>query len=763
MNFVMLLGVTGLVVKSIWADDEEIYVDKALGIMLTSKGYVVADNRAAMISTFVRVPNPVEHENLCDLGCARDADIIASWLFKADCVATGANKKGRNAVSHTIIEFMRMDDANGNVRLGAQNCLVECLRHAECEGFNVDKDSKGVVCGLRNRVLEQRELIPKLGSMEYNLTCVAGANRTRACEEILLADKLNYMLAMEDRKFVQKHWSVVNRLIKDSNEGEGRAKRSALGGTVFGGIVGFLATGFSFQETRQLQRHVQKFAQNYNEFKDRQLKFNEDQVNFNKEVLEVLKGLETNVRRELAHLHCKVNNLGYYLMNTRRLLEWRSFLYSLFKDVLSGAMVGPISTLIFTRENVRTIVEKTDLLRGTIYEDNLTLAYRLGTMYIADKSVCEGSFCVHVVLKLPIIKKSGLKVMFDVQQSGVKHEGVCSRFDLPHTVYKEHGKFYRLESPSCTMLSNLKLCTSSINGSKIEMPCITNREGCRPVLERCSTKIVQSSGGVLIRTDEEIRSSSIGDPDTFDEEKVMDNGILFLNFSIVGDVLVGRLKISGMRTVVLEKVIELENPDIWLQFLKNESKQLARQNLTNLVGMLDEQKQVLDSIDRREVEIAGSFWWLSPVIMVFSLMGIGYCVLAKWGVPCSRCRIGGEKMGSHSKSSDEYEDETVDEVRNVKRTCRGDRLNLIENRVYDKLSYANLKQDEEGEPSRLSMTNSDEGEEEGTLKIVDREVLAVKGQGHSEGGIKKRGGQKRKLYEVHYPGAVPNQKFINQQ
>ena len=43
----------------------------------------------------------------------------------------------------------------------------------------------------------------------------------------------------------------------------------------------------------------------------------------------------------------------------------------------------------------------------------------------------------------------------------------------------------------------------------------------------------------------------------------------------------GRLKVSGMRTVVLEKVIELENPDIWLQFLKNESKQLARQNLTN--------------------------------------------------------------------------------------------------------------------------------------------------------------------------------------
>ena len=67
-------------------------------------------------------------------------------------------------------------------------------------------------------------------------------------------------------------------------------------------------------------------------------------------------------------------------------------------------------------------------------------------------------------------------------------------------------------------------------GREIEMPCITNREGCRPVLERCSIKIVQSSGGVLIRTDEEIRSSSIGDPDTFDEEKVMDNGVLFLNF-----------------------------------------------------------------------------------------------------------------------------------------------------------------------------------------------------------------------------------------
>ena len=45
-------------------------------------------------------------------------------------------------------------------------------------------------------------------------------------------------------------------------------------------------------------------------------------------------------------------------------------------------MVGSISTVIFFKDNTRAIVKETELLRGTIYEEIPTLAYRLGTMSI---------------------------------------------------------------------------------------------------------------------------------------------------------------------------------------------------------------------------------------------------------------------------------------------------------------------------------------------------------------------------------------------
>ena len=188
---------------------------------------------------------------------------------------------------------------------------------------------------------------------------MVGTNKSRACEQILSEDKLNYLIVQEDRKFVKKHWEIVNRLIQDSGvsemEEKSRKKRGLLGGTLIGGVVGFLATGFSFQETRQLKSHVNKFIEDYNEFKRRQIKFNEDQVSFNQKILEIFKGLGNGVQRELAHIHCKINNLGYYLLNTRRLLEWKSYLYQLYKDVVAGSMIGPISTVIFTKENIEKI------------------------------------------------------------------------------------------------------------------------------------------------------------------------------------------------------------------------------------------------------------------------------------------------------------------------------------------------------------------------------------------------------------------------
>jgi len=81
-------------------------------------------------------------------------------------------------------------------------------------------------------------------------------------------------------------------------------------------------------------------------------------------------------------------------------------------------MVGSISTVIFIKDNTRAIVKETELLRGTIYEEIPTLAYRLGTMSLSieEKSISKDRFVILVVLKLPIIKRKELKVMCSRQE-----------------------------------------------------------------------------------------------------------------------------------------------------------------------------------------------------------------------------------------------------------------------------------------------------------------------------------------------------------
>ena len=200
------------------------------------------------------------------------------------------------------------------------------------------------------------------------------------CEELLKEDSMNYLMTQENERFVREHWETINQLIKDS-EGTMRRKRSIIG-TLAGASIGFLATGFSFFEMNKLGDHVDKLRAEYNEFKERQVAFDKDQVEFNKEVLKIYKGLERETQKEISRLHCGVSSMGFHILNIRRLLEWKNFLYQLYKDVLGGALVGSISTVIFTKENMRAIVRETELLKGTIYEENPTLAYRLGTMSI---------------------------------------------------------------------------------------------------------------------------------------------------------------------------------------------------------------------------------------------------------------------------------------------------------------------------------------------------------------------------------------------
>lgn len=620
----MLTGVSG--------DNEEIYVNEELGTMLISKGLLIADQRSAYVSSFIRVPNPLSNVNLCNLGCGRGSVTLDRYLMAADC-KVGVDKTGLDKVADTVIKGMEYEaDINGasEGRVVENWCLFECLRSDICQAFGV---REGNVCWLRNRALTHYEMKDQVGSVEVDLQCVVKNNKTRVCEELLKEDSMNHLMIQENEKFVREHWETINQLIGDSEEVL-RRKRSLIG-TLAGASIGFLATGFSFFEMNKLGDHVEKLKAEYKEFKERQVAFDKDQVEFNNEVLMVYKGLERETQKEIRRLHCGVSSLGFHILNMRRLLEWKDFLYQLYKDVLSGSMVGTISTVIFTKENMRDIVKETGLLKGTIYEEDPTLAYRLGTMSIVDKSISEDRFVIHVVLKLPIIKREELKVLFEVQQTEVRHEEACVRYNLPRNVYRSEGKFYELESPMCSIISNIKLCTSSINSTFTEMPCVTNKESCVGTLEKCSTKIRQSVGGVLVRSQEPIRAAVLGDPDTLDPEQPRANSVVFFNYSRYGDVLVGRVKIKGIRSATLDKVMKLSDPKEWLNKLRNETRRLTKQNITILAEIVEDQTHELGRIKESTQQNRKWTIYITPILTIMVLITIGYeCVWMSFPRSC---------------------------------------------------------------------------------------------------------------------------------
>ena len=627
--------------------NEEIYVNEELGTILISKGLLLADQRSAYISSFIRVPNPLADVNLCNLGCGQGSVTLDKYLMAAGC-KVGAGKTGLDKVADTVIQGIEYEPREEGVSGGRALeswCLLECLRSNKCKAFGV---KEGSLCWLRSRALTHYELKDQVGSAEVDLACVVKNNRTKVCEELLKEDSMNYLMTQDNERFVREHWESINQLIKNS-EGTMRRKRSIIG-TLAGASIGFLATGFSFFEMNKLGDHVDKLRAEYNDFRERQVKFDKDQIEFNKEVLKIYKGLERETQKEIRRLHCGVSSLGFHILNMRRLMEWKDFLYQLYKDVLGGAMVGSISTVIFTKENMRTVIKETELLKGTIYEENPTLAYRLGTMSIVEKSIREDRFVIHVVLKLPIIKREELKVVFEVQQTGVRHGEAGVRYNLPRNVYKNEGKFYVLESPMCSMISNIRLCTSSINSTFTEMPCISDKGSCVGTLEKCSTNIKQSMGGVLVRSQEPIRAAVLGDPNTFDPEQPRANSVTFFNYSRYGDVLVGKVKIRGIRSATLDKVVKLSNPTQWLEEIRNDTRKLTKQNITRLTKIIEDQSKELEKMNESTEQNRRWTWYIVPMVIIMGLMIIGYeCV---WKALPEGCR---ERVASCKKCKDSLE------------------------------------------------------------------------------------------------------------
>lgn len=704
-----------------WGINEEVWVSEELGIMMISKGLLLADKKSAYVSTFVKVPNPLSSVNLCNIGCGGDMEPLDARMYGLNCTE-GRSKRGIEKVSDSVFRVLEYEGKMSVERARDRNvrnwCFLECLKEDKCEAFGVNGD----LCLLRQRVIDVENMIECQECGEWSVDCLTNGNRTKVCEEFMAGDQVNLLMLRDNERFVKGNWERLNQLIETN---ERKRKKRSMWDFLGGGAVGFLATGFSFFEMNEIKGHVEQLREDYNDFKRKQVAFNKDQVNFNKQILMIHKGLVSETQKELAALHCRVDSLGFHILNTRRLMEWKDYLYQLYKDILGGGMVGSISTLIFTKENIEMIIQESALLQGTIYEEDPVLAYRLGTMSIVQNSITEESFVVHVVLKLPIIKREELKVIFEVKQTGVRHNKGCVKYGLPKNVYRHHEKFYVLDSPMCSMVANVQLCSASINSTVVEMPCVTDMEGCEVEEEQCKTQIVQSVAGLLVRSDEEVRTSTLRQPDIFEREKPSENTVMFYNYSEFADVLVGAVKIRGIMSTTLEKVIKLPSPRSWLEILKNRTEVKLSQNVSMLMETIRRQEIVVKQLKDEAVIFGKGKWWVTPVVLtsmaIIGSMIVWMCKELEWSwQKCTKCCR--EFRSQKDVKLSDTENVTYEKLR------RGSECEQIIN-----------EKNPAGDKKTVNEVET-EKEREVESKLDDREADIQ---------------EERKIYKMNYPEAVP--------
>lgn len=258
--------------------------------------------------------------------------------------------------------------------------------------------------------------------------------------ENLKRDSVSHSIYIEDRKFINETWTQLNKWVEESkkncydsdNVAQKQRKRSA---AFLLPIIGLLASGFSLYENYRLSQHVKRLSNQFEDFRSDQRRFNELQIKYNGEILHLYKSLEDELTLAKFNWDCQTNNLGYQILHSRKLIMRKSYLETIYKDIIQGSFTGSIPATTFPKETVQAILNETTMLKGTIYHHNPKLFFKLGKMYIADQTVSDLYFNIHIVLSIPIQNEAKLWPLYSIQQVGVFSGGECSKFNVPNLVF----------------------------------------------------------------------------------------------------------------------------------------------------------------------------------------------------------------------------------------------------------------------------------------------------------------------------------------
>lgn len=628
--------------------EDMIIVQEKKGIVLQGTGVLAEDTNPLFISTFVKIKNPSLEENTCLGICELDHGDIVKRLTLEKCDKKD-DTTGRDDYAIQTLTF------EGKTNKTEAKCFMACLKNSDCQHFGIkpQRDSNMTDCILRSQAAGRTSTY--LGAKEFDLNCMT-RGKQKFCKERL--SDMSLLLNKENTKFVNKSMEGFKAMIATTGKKK-REKRYA--GIVLGGL-GMVTSGFALFETYQLKQHIENLEFRFEEFREDVENFEKASIQFHENIIKIYRALETEMMEGFERVECNMRNLAYQMLVNRRLIEWKSYMDLISKDLITGQLVGSVSPRLFNETDVKMILEKTGL-RDTIYSGDISLFYRLSKTWVSKITNDGEMYNIHIVISVPNVKNHKVYTMYKASSVGLINGTTCTNIQLPEIVYKKGGEYYGLSDPdNCQTRGNIRLCLKKQDSQAIttmsKVKCLSgDHQSCELFVERCTTRTIQTTGGAMVRVLGKLQATTNENPHQYVD--ILDSaGIKFLNYSKYLEISADNILIKAIQDPTIVKVLQLENPKEWEGYLSDRYRHFKRVDMGELHKSLEQQKIALNKLEQTNWgPIPGKMLTILNLIMwVLGATFIGIIVLY-----CS-CKWGQQRKERGKKEYQELTDEEKGEI-----------------------------------------------------------------------------------------------------
>lgn len=558
------------------------------GVVLEYKGIAGLSSQSTTIPVFLKVQQPTieQFDQKCKKICRTD-----------DILELAFNNCTRKMIGTDVVTFHTQKFPN------VGKCLELCNTSPRCKAFVYVPAYQD--CGLRDEFAESTEA-RDYSLYEFDMQCINNMKTECVSSEKVLASELSKVLAYNLKLRVNEFWQAKKLQFDDIKlkitGGTGRKKRSAamalLAVPVLGSILNF---GYTFWESHKLSQKIVLMQSKFNEFAAQVHSFEEHTVQWEAEALTLIEKLDEKITTGLSELQCETNILGYNILQSQKITDWKLTINEILKSLDKGSIVGHLSSRIFDEKALHTLVSQVTEIKGTIYEDDPSYLYHTSTMTILEILDNESVYSFHMLLHVPLIPKSQIFPYFEIKQTSFSYKNKCYFHKTPKYVYEVREFYYMLDLNLCEGgFSEILYCyqdlisDKNVNERLKQSACINSNiiEQCELTPTSCMDKVVNVDAGVLIHSNATIKSILKNPVENMKIEEIKPNAsssqVTFYSWDIYEMI---EYKNGLIPNPHLTEPIELDiltfEPKKWKKMIKSNHLNLDKLNTSKAVELLE--------------------------------------------------------------------------------------------------------------------------------------------------------------------------------